>query len=87
MLMSILGFLFAAAFVRADEIPQRFKFDRYAAMLDHSPFAVATAVASYCIVNGTVDALRTGAEPRSIRPYTPFASLFTPDAKNSVLCG
>jgi hypothetical protein len=46
MLMSILGFLFAAAFVRADAIPQRFKFDRYAAMLDHSPFAVATAVAA-----------------------------------------
>src|SRR3981081_510903 len=45
-LMSILGLLFAAASVRADEIPQRFKFDRYTAMLDHSPFAVATAVAA-----------------------------------------
>src|ERR1700738_2330567 len=45
-LMSILGLLAAAASVRADEIPQRFKFDRYAAMLDHSPFAVATAVAA-----------------------------------------
>jgi hypothetical protein len=45
-LMSILGVLFAAASVRADEIPQRFKFDRYTAMLDHSPFAVATAVAA-----------------------------------------
>jgi len=44
--MSILGLLVAAAGVRADEIPQRFKFDRYAAMLDHSPFAVATAVAA-----------------------------------------
>jgi len=44
--MSILGSLFAAASIRADEIPQRFKFDRYAAILDHSPFAVATAVAA-----------------------------------------
>ena len=44
--MSILGSLFAAASIRADEIPQRFKFDRYAGILDHSPFAVATAVAA-----------------------------------------
>ena len=45
-MISILGLGVAAASVRADEIPQRFKFDRYAAMLDHSPFAVATAVAA-----------------------------------------
>jgi hypothetical protein len=30
---------------RADEIPARFNFDRYQAMMDRSPFAVATAVA------------------------------------------
>jgi hypothetical protein len=31
---------------RADDIlPPRFNFDRYTRMLDHSPFAVATAVA------------------------------------------
>src|SRR5262247_3906077 len=31
---------------RADDVvPSRFNFDRYARMLDHSPFAVATAVA------------------------------------------
>src|ERR1700682_1596417 len=45
-LMSILGLLVAAAGVRADEISERFKLDRYAAMLDHSPFPVATAVAA-----------------------------------------
>jgi hypothetical protein len=28
-----------------DELPKRFNFSRYQAMLDHSPFAVATAVA------------------------------------------
>jgi hypothetical protein len=28
-----------------DDLPRRFNFDRYTAMLDHSPFAVATAAA------------------------------------------
>ena len=30
--------------VRAEDLPTRLNFDRYKAMLDHSPFAVATAV-------------------------------------------
>ena len=44
--MSILSFLiFFSAAVRADEeLPKRANFDRYQKMLDHSPFAVATAV-------------------------------------------
>src|ERR1700736_1006307 len=29
---------------RADDLPTKLNFDRYKAMLDHSPFAVATAV-------------------------------------------
>jgi hypothetical protein len=37
---------FAAISGRADDvIPPRFNFDRYSAMVDHSPFAIATAVA------------------------------------------
>jgi len=39
--MSILALTGAAA--RADDIPNRFNFDRYQVMMDHSPFAVATA--------------------------------------------
>lgn len=42
--MSIL-MLAGAVLARADDIPPRFNFDRYQAMLDRSPFAVATAVA------------------------------------------
>jgi len=41
--MSIL--LAGAIWARADEIPARFNLDRYQAMMDRSPFAVATAVA------------------------------------------
>src|SRR5438046_10605517 len=42
---SILATL-ASAYVQADEVlPPRFNFDRYSAMVDHSPFAIATAVA------------------------------------------
>ncbi|MEY2542479.1 MAG: hypothetical protein QOI22_2081 [Verrucomicrobiota bacterium] len=42
--MSILS-LIAAATSNADDVPKRFNFDRYQAMMDRSPFAVATAVA------------------------------------------
>jgi len=44
--MSILSFLifFSAAIRADDELPKRANFDRYQRMLDHSPFAVATAV-------------------------------------------
>jgi hypothetical protein len=45
-LMSIFALLSVAATLRADDVPKRFNFDRYAAMLDHSPFAVATAIAA-----------------------------------------
>lgn len=41
--MSILGGLVAIA-AQADDLPQRYNFDRYTAMLNRSPFAVATAV-------------------------------------------
>ena len=44
--MSIFALLSVVASLRADDVPKRFNFDRYAAMLDHSPFAVATAVAA-----------------------------------------
>src|SRR5881394_3814215 len=45
MLGSILATL-ASAYVQADDVlPPRFNFDRYSAMVDHSPFAIATAVA------------------------------------------
>jgi hypothetical protein len=38
--------LFGAIPGRADDVlPPRFNFDRYSAMVDHSPFAIATAVA------------------------------------------
>src|SRR5947208_16411930 len=39
-------FAIAAAFslARGDDLPQRLNFDRYKGMLDHSPFAVASAV-------------------------------------------
>jgi hypothetical protein len=38
--------LFGAITARADGVlPPRFNFDRYSAMVDHSPFAIATAVA------------------------------------------
>lgn len=41
----ILILTFAATLARADEqLPATFKFDRYQKMLDHSPFAVASAV-------------------------------------------
>lgn len=42
--MSILAAL-AAVSSRADDVPQRFNFDRYQVIMDRSPFAVATAVA------------------------------------------
>jgi hypothetical protein len=42
-LMSLFGFA-AALSVRADDLPAKLNFDRYRVMLDHSPFAVATAV-------------------------------------------
>lgn len=44
-LMSILALLCPVSIQRADDIPKRFNFDRYSAMLNRSPFAVATAVA------------------------------------------
>jgi hypothetical protein len=37
--------VFAAHCVSADDLPKRLDFDRYSAMLNRSPFAVATAVA------------------------------------------
>ena len=40
--MSVLAFSFTCA--RGDDLPTRFNFDRYKAMLEHSPFAVASAV-------------------------------------------
>jgi len=36
--------LSAATFARADDLPMKVSFDRYKGMLEHSPFAVATAV-------------------------------------------
>jgi hypothetical protein len=44
-LMSIFVLLGAVSNQRADDIPKRLNFDRYSAMLNRSPFAVATAVA------------------------------------------
>lgn len=38
-------FVLAAHCVTADDLPKRLDFDRYSAMLNRSPFAVATAVA------------------------------------------
>ena len=44
-LMSVFALL-GAITGRGDEVlPPRFNFDRYSAMVDHSPFAIATAVA------------------------------------------
>jgi hypothetical protein len=43
--LSILVFAGVAATRADDELPKRFNFGRYQAMLDHSPFAVATAAA------------------------------------------
>lgn len=36
--------IFGAIVARADDLPTKFGFDRYAGILEHSPFAVATAV-------------------------------------------
>ena len=45
MLISMLA-LFGAIGGQADDVlPPRFNFDRYAAMINHSPFAIATAIA------------------------------------------
>ena len=43
--MSIFAFLGATTGKAADVLPPRFNFDRYAEMVNHSPFAIATAVA------------------------------------------
>ena len=43
--ISLLALVGAIASQAEDAIPPRFNFDRYSAMLDRSPFAVATAVA------------------------------------------
>src|ERR1041384_1585032 len=54
-MMSILA-LGAVAVVRADdELPKRLNFDRYKGMLDHSPFAVASAVAPAVAPNACKD--------------------------------
>jgi hypothetical protein len=42
--MSILTVMAAVSAWAADDLPQRLNFDRYQGMLDHSPFAVASAV-------------------------------------------
>src|SRR6266550_7268962 len=44
-LMSIVAGFSAMSGKADDNIPPRFNFDRYSAMVDHSPFAIATAVA------------------------------------------
>jgi hypothetical protein len=44
-LVSSFAFVGVMPGVADDLLPPRFNFDRYAAMIDHSPFAVATAVA------------------------------------------
>jgi len=43
--MSIFGLLGANRSQADDVLPPRFNFDRYSRMVDHSPFAIATAVA------------------------------------------
>jgi len=43
--MSIVAGFSAMSGEADDNIPPRFNFDRYSAMVDHSPFAIATAVA------------------------------------------
>src|SRR2546430_341546 len=45
MLMSIFALLGASRSRAEDLLPPRFNFDRYSRMADHSPFAIATAVA------------------------------------------
>src|SRR5438445_3347168 len=45
MLMSIVAGFSAMSGKADDNIPPRFNFDRYSAMVGHSPFAIATAVA------------------------------------------
>ena len=42
--MSIFALMAAVSASAADDLPQRSNFDRYKGMLDHSPFAVASAV-------------------------------------------
>ena len=42
--MSILAVIVAVSAWAADDLPQRLNFDRYQGILDHSPFAVASAV-------------------------------------------
>src|SRR5438046_3680665 len=42
--MSIFAVMAAFSARAADDLPQRLNFDRYKGMLDHSPFAVASAV-------------------------------------------
>lgn len=42
--MSIFAFMAAVSVRAGDDLPQRLNFDRYQGMLDHSPFAVASAV-------------------------------------------
>src|SRR6267143_6555731 len=44
-LMSVFALLGAITGRGDDVLPPRFNFDRYSAMVDHSPFAIATAVA------------------------------------------
>jgi hypothetical protein len=44
-LMSVFALLGAITSRGDDVLPPRFNFDRYSAMLDHSPFAIATAAA------------------------------------------
>src|SRR6266481_7937967 len=44
-LMSVFALLGAITGRGDDVLPPRFNFDRYSAMVDHSPFALATAVA------------------------------------------
>src|SRR5438270_11877830 len=45
-LMSIVAGFSAMSGKADDNIPPRFNFDRYSAMVEHSPFAIATAVAA-----------------------------------------
>lgn len=44
-LISIFVLLCSVAIEQAEDIPKQFNFDRYSAMMNRSPFAVATAVA------------------------------------------
>ena len=44
MYMSILAFVATLSARGADDLPTKFNFDRYKGMLDHSPFAVASAI-------------------------------------------